>query len=49
MTSVFQQSVNAIVKHYRKGDLNWPMIIYITLAHVAGIIFFESKRMCILW
>ena len=27
-----------VVKHYKAGDLNWPMIIYITLAHVAGII-----------
>lgn len=35
--------VKATVKHYKKGDLNWPMIIYITLAHWAGIEFLFSK------
>jgi hypothetical protein len=36
MLSIINDSVNAAVKHYKKGDLNWPMIIFITLAHVAG-------------
>ena len=36
MLAAIKESFDAIVKHYRKGDLNWPMIIYITLIHVAG-------------
>jgi hypothetical protein len=36
MLAMIKQSVKAVVKHYKKGDLNWPMIIYIGLAHVAG-------------
>jgi stearoyl-CoA desaturase (delta-9 desaturase) len=32
------QSFNAIVKHFKKGDLNWPMIIYIGLTHVAAVV-----------
>ena len=39
MMSMITDSYNAIVRHYRKGDLNWPMIIYITLIHVAGNFF----------
>jgi len=44
MASIIKDSVNAIAKHYRKGDLNWPMIIYITLAHIAGT--FAYTYMC---
>lgn len=27
-----------IYRHYKQGTLNWPMIIYISLVHVAGIV-----------
>lgn len=30
--------LSTISHHYKKGNLNWPMIIYIILAHVAAII-----------
>ena len=31
-------SVKTVTRHYKEGNLNWPMIIYITLAHIAGLI-----------
>jgi hypothetical protein len=33
-----KKSVDTVVRHYKEGNLNWPMIIYITLAHVAAVI-----------
>jgi stearoyl-CoA desaturase (delta-9 desaturase) len=35
---IVRDSVNAVVKHYKAGDLNWPMIIYISLAHMAALV-----------
>lgn len=29
---------DTFAEHYRRGNLNWPMIIFISLAHVAAII-----------
>lgn len=54
MTIGFSQKMEAITdaydtfaEHYRRGNLNWPMIIFISLAHVAGNIFF-SLHFCFL-
>ena len=30
------ESYRAVVKHLKMGDVNWPMVIYIGLAHIAG-------------
>lgn len=30
--------MSTVTKHYKEGNLNWPMIIYITLAHVAAVV-----------
>mmetsp|Transcript_10074 Transcript_10074/g.9028 ORF Transcript_10074/g.9028 Transcript_10074/m.9028 type:complete len:314 (+) Transcript_10074:124-1065(+) len=35
---IIQESVNACIYHFKEGNLNWPMVIYITLAHVAAIV-----------
>lgn len=35
--NVINESIACCVKHLRKGDLNWPMIIFLSLAHIAGI------------
>mmetsp|Transcript_22390 Transcript_22390/g.52566 ORF Transcript_22390/g.52566 Transcript_22390/m.52566 type:complete len:330 (+) Transcript_22390:55-1044(+) len=37
MLSLIGDTVNAIRKHSKLGDFNWPMIVYIGLAHVAAI------------
>jgi len=31
-------SISTVARHYKQGTLNWPMIIYISLVHVAGIV-----------
>lgn len=38
MMHAVNDSIKRTLKHYRQGTLNWPMIIYISLAHVAAII-----------
>eukprot|EP01035_Chromulina_nebulosa_P020510 gene20510-26604_t len=35
---IIKESVNACIYHFKEGNLNWPMVIYITLAHVAAIV-----------
>lgn len=39
-------SIRTVTRHYKEGNLNWPMIIYITLAHIAGIIGLFSIGQC---
>ena len=34
----FKEALATAAYHYKAGNLNWPMLIYITLAHVAAII-----------
>lgn len=38
MIASINDASSRVAKHYKQGNLNWPMIIYITLAHVAGIV-----------
>jgi len=38
-----------VLRHYREGNLNWPMIIYISLAHVAAIVGLFTIRHCHPW
>lgn len=33
-----RESFDAIIYHYKAGSINWPMVVYITLAHVAAIV-----------
>jgi stearoyl-CoA desaturase (delta-9 desaturase) len=33
-----KQTVEALVFHYKEGNINWPMAVYITLVHVAAVI-----------
>jgi uncharacterized membrane protein YfcA len=40
------ESVQTVVRHYKEGNLNWPMIIYITLAHIAAVIGLFSLGQC---
>jgi stearoyl-CoA desaturase (delta-9 desaturase) len=53
MMKMLSDSIATVARHYRQGTLNWPMIIYISLAHVAAIIglFTISKchPMTLLW
>lgn len=34
---MIMDAIKTIIRHYKEGNLNWPMIIYITLVHVAAI------------
>ena len=41
-----KESIDTAVRHYKEGNLNWPMIIYISLAHAAAIIGLFSLSQC---
>ncbi len=30
------ESIDTVIYHFREGNLRWPMIIYLSLAHVAA-------------
>lgn len=38
MASIITDSIKTVTRHYKEGNLNWPMIIYISLAHMAALI-----------
>jgi stearoyl-CoA desaturase (delta-9 desaturase) len=42
----FTEAYKTCVYHFQKGNLNWPMIIYITLAHVAAVFGLYSIPFC---
>lgn len=41
-----KESISTIQRHYKEGNLNWPMIIYIGLAHIAAIVGIISIPYC---
>ena len=34
MLATIKEIISTSVRHYKEGNLNWPMIIYIGLAHI---------------
>jgi stearoyl-CoA desaturase (delta-9 desaturase) len=38
MMKLIKESFEAVSYHYKKGTINWPMVVYISLAHLAAII-----------
>jgi uncharacterized membrane protein YfcA len=36
MYSTLINSSRAVVKHLKKGDVNWPMVMFLSLVHIAG-------------
>lgn len=38
MFASINQGIKTVARHYKEGNLNWPMIIYISLAHIAALI-----------
>lgn len=46
MASLIKESIDTVVYHYKNGNLNWPMIIYISLAHVAAVIGLFTIQKC---
>ena len=48
-TMVFQfirETCNTAVYHYKEGNINWPMVIYLTLVHVAAWIGLVTIPLC---
>ena len=41
-----RDSIKAVVHHYKQGNLNWPMVIYIGLAHVAAVVGIFTLPFC---
>ena len=46
MTTIVRDAVSAIGKHQALGDWNYPMAIYITLAHVAALVGVITVHKC---
>ena len=46
MLAMINDSIKTVARHYKERNLNWPMIIYISLAHVAGIIGLFTIQHC---
>jgi stearoyl-CoA desaturase (delta-9 desaturase) len=42
----FAEAYRTCARHYKEGNLNWPMIIYISLAHVAALFGIFSLQYC---
>ena len=40
------ESFNNAVYHYKKGNLNWPMIIYVTLVHTVAFLGLLRVHQC---
>lgn len=38
MLATLSEGVKTTIRHVKAGTINWPMAIYITLVHVAGLI-----------
>jgi stearoyl-CoA desaturase (delta-9 desaturase) len=49
MISTITEGVKTAARHYKAGNLNWPMIIYIGLAHVAATIGLFTVTSCSKW
>lgn len=53
MLREIQNIAKTAVRHYKEGNLNWPMIIYLSLAHVAALIGLftipNCKPLTLLW
>ena len=43
---IVSESISTVARHYKAGTLNWPMIIYISLAHAAAIMGLISVPSC---
>jgi stearoyl-CoA desaturase (delta-9 desaturase) len=46
MASMITESIKTVLRHHKEKNLNWPMIIYIGLAHVAAVIGLYSLQFC---
>ena len=44
--SFIGDSYKTTVRHYKEGNLNWPVIIYISLAHVAAFVGLLTTTKC---
>ena len=47
--SMVMESIRTVARHYKEGNLNWPMIIYISLAHAAAVIGLFTIPQCNKW
>lgn len=37
---------NAFVFHYKEGNMNWPMVIYLVLTHLAAVVGLSILHIC---
>lgn len=44
--SMLAEGVKTAIRHYKAGNINWPLAIYISLVHVAGIIGLTYVPLC---
>jgi stearoyl-CoA desaturase (delta-9 desaturase) len=46
MLASVKEIVNTIVYHVKEGNVNWPMVIYLSLAHIAAIVGLFTVTSC---
>lgn len=46
MTAFLTETIATVSRHYKENNLNWPMIIYTLLAHMAAVIGLFSLHKC---
>ena len=40
------EGLKTVVRHYKAGNINWPLAIYVTLVHAAGLIGLSYVTTC---
>ena len=52
-TKMFSEIPSVVKHHWREGNINWPMGIYITLVHVLGLVgvtkVMECSKETLMW
>jgi stearoyl-CoA desaturase (Delta-9 desaturase) len=43
---MFKDIPNVVVHHYKEGNINWPMLIYISLVHVVAVVGLFTIHKC---
>ena len=46
MFSSLQSILQTCVYHYQQGNVNWPMLIYLTLVHVVAVVGVTKLGQC---
>jgi stearoyl-CoA desaturase (delta-9 desaturase) len=53
LSKTVKGSIDTVIFHYKAGNINWPMVVYMTLAHLAAVVglftITSCKPVTLLW